>query len=450
MGLADGLTRRWASAAAIVLLIIWLWVAFERPNSLSSHIPWHADGTSTSTSKSAAVELEIHNAFDASPIESQPIKNMCSGTQWNNSLLFTCTHAAGNAAQVRTSILTCVRYAMMAGADIILPQIINPFGRHQFGPTLLDLVRQDFDFMFDTDHFLASMRHSCPEMHVYLERDHVPFPDNDVRPPVVTIYAEHMVLREDKDWRTTLYELVDELISPTEDTLPIQIEMANPHPTYNIYSDGLPFASDFGQLLLFRPSIRDLASRALTKLAKTYSLPTLNETSPATPHPNTTFLGVHLSTDQDALPGWPSLDPEFATYDAASANILSLAAAHNHTRIYVAASLQMHTIQFAKDAAAKGISVHTKFELLDDEDRQMMWRLAPDQRDMVDLLVLLKASEFVGIGHASLAWQVALRRHLFVEGEACLVGEERFEDRLSRLLGRDGEGEKALFHHMWP
>lgn len=448
MGLSDGLTRRWASTAAIVLLIIWLWVAFGRPNSLSNHIPWRTGGTSTSNAP--VVELEIHNAFDASPLESQAIKNMCSGTQWNNTLLFTCTHAAGNAAQVRTSILMCVRYAMIAGADLILPRILNPDGRHQAGVTLLDLDRQDFDFMFDTDHFLASMRHSCPEMHVYLNWDHVPFPDNDVRPPVVTIYAEQMALREDKDWRTTLYDLVDDLISPTEDTLPIQIEMANPLPTYDIYTDGLPFASDFGQLLLFRSDVRQIASRALSKLAKTYSIPTLNETSPLTPLPNSTFLGVHLSTDQDDLAGWPSLDPTYASFEAASATILSLAAEHNHTRIYVSASLQMDTIRFAKEAAAKGISVHTKFELLDDQDRMDLWGMAPDQRDMVDLLVLLKASEFVGIGHASLAWQVVLRRHLFVEGEDCLVGEERFEDRLSRLLGKDGEGEKALFHHMWP
>jgi hypothetical protein len=444
MGLSERLNRRYASAAAIILGIIWLWVAFDRPYAFPKHVLWNV---SADAPQDPEVET-VYNLFETSRVESDSLKNMCSATQWNDTVLFMCDHADGNAAQVRTSILMCVRYAIMTGADMVLPQIINGNGIHDAGLTTLDGNRQEFGFMFDTDHFLDSMQKSCPEMHIYKAREEVPFPNNYVRPPIITVYVDKLALRDGKDWRTTFYQLVDDMISPTEDTYPIIIEMARPSPTYQVYSDGIQLASDLGRLLIARADIRSLADKTISHLAHRYNL-TLNASQPIC---NETFFGIHLLTREDSRgpsDGWVHVDWDFARYEPESKNYLDHAAQKGHRLVYVGSNRPDEVTRFTKDATALNLTVHSKFDLLDGEDKTALWKLSNDQMEMVDFLVLMKASDFAGTGHSSVSWGLAARRHLYAEGGTFSLGSHVFEDDLSQLYGRNFDN-NSLFHHMWP
>lgn len=448
MGLPEGVNRRYAFIAAVILAILWVWVAFDRPYTFPKHVPWNTDAnTPQSTPQSSTALNIVHDVFEYPTVESESIRNMCKATQWNQTLVFICDNADGNVAQVRNSILMCVRYAITAGANMVLPRIINGDGNHKVGWTILDWDRQDFDFMFDKQHFLDSMHHSCPEMSVYHSRDDVPFPDNYVRPPIITIRAEKLVLREGEDWRTAFYKLVRDMVSPTEDTKPIVIEMARPSPDYDVYTDGRQFASDFGQLLKFRSDARTLANKTLQKLAQMYNL-TFNDQ----PIARNTFFGVHLYTEKDRLgpkEGWPAIDWEYARYDPESKQYLDQASKKAHRLIYVASNRPDQISKFTKDAKALNMRVHTKYDLLRGADAEELIHLTKDQQELVDYLVLLKASDFAGIGHSSISWNVALKRHLFAPDGQFTIGSHIFEDELSHVYGKMIDG-RTLYHSMWP
>lgn len=57
-------------------------------------------------------------------VNEESIKSVCRTTQWNESLVFTCNESFGGVGNIRNSLLLCVRFAMQAGAALVLPQIL--------------------------------------------------------------------------------------------------------------------------------------------------------------------------------------------------------------------------------------------------------------------------------------------------------------------------------------
>jgi hypothetical protein len=457
MMLPEGFNRRYASIAAILLVFIWLWVALDRPYSFPKHIPWntYANAPQTPTVESDAPSTSI-DTFDQPLVDSQAIRNMCGGTVWNASLVFECDNSVGNVGNVRTSMLTCVRYAITAGAAMVLPRIINGDGEHHAGTTLLDWDRQPFGFFFDQEHFIDSMKSSCPEMKIYTKHDEIKFPDNYVHPPRITIVAETIGQLEGEDWRTAFYKIVEAMITPDEDTFPIVIEMALPAPVYDVYSDGNEFAHEFGNLIKFRPDVRAFAAKILLNLGAVY-----NTTFDLTQHALYNFFGTHLFTEESRLGpdnGWPGVEWEYALFDRQVKNIKEAAVNFNSTVLYLASQRNDEIAEFAKDAQME-FDIHTKYSLLSQEERKLLLDLTLEQQNLVDYLVLLKASHFVGVGHSSFAWNVALKRHIWAADEQFTSGSHTFEDRFSHIYGwKDGEnphGDTAgkgmnLYHNIWP
>ncbi len=73
-----------------------------------------------------------------------------------------------------------------------------------------------------------------------------------------------------------------------------------------------------------------------------------------------------------------------------------------------------------------------------------------DQQTLVDFLVMLKVSEFVGVGHSSFAWNVALRRHQYLKKEVeWLSGPQTANDPFSQIFGAAG-GHPEFVASMWP
>jgi len=437
MELPAGVNRKWASLAGFLLIAIWCWVAFDRPYSFPTHIPWNI----YSNSPQAAPTLDV---FDFPPLHSSAIKNVCSKTHWNQSVTFICDNSSGNVADVRNSILNCVRYAIAAGGSLVVPRITV---REEY-EELMGSNTTELDYMFDMDHFINSLTVSCPQMRVYKAASTITNRQHAYGP--ISLVPESLVktipktgMSQPEEWRGLFYKWISQYVA--EDIKgTIIVKLGRSYLQYSVAVDDDAFVLHFGNILKVRRDVRNLASTTLLKLSDIYSLPLrLSELIL-----KKTFLGVYLSTDVEDL---PKEDQGNAHYETQSNLYLNQALSANLSLIYAASESGDDILDFMKDASLKNVTVTTKFDLLKGKDReQLLHDFTPDQQALIDYLVLSKASEFAGVGHSSFAWGLALARHFYSkqkDGE--LDGPQMFGDTLSQIYGAPG-GHAEFPACMWP
>jgi hypothetical protein len=447
MALPEALSRRYTALAGFVLAALWLWVAFNRPYIFPKHIPWNTYANTPQSQEELLVAAawedrpveSLPSTIEYGPVNSQAIRDVCARSHWNDSLVFTCDNAAGNLAQVRNSILTCVRYAIEAGATkLTLPRII-----------VQNWIRADMDFMFDTQHFNDSLKLSCPRLELIESKAAVGDrpPQWGDRLPIYTFGPDTLSLAPMPEWRGLFFDLIDSSIAPPGLFRSIIIELGKIKPYHDVYYDGKAFAYAFGNILKLRMDIRQLASITLQRLSDTYNL----SMDIAEPAAKDKFMGVHLYTHQDTLgpeAGWPALDRTYAAYENETKMYLEQASKSNYSVIYVASTDRNEVSQFAEDA--KPMIVTSKFNLLGmGREIEMLARLTPEQQTFIDFLVLQKASEFWGVGHSAFSWNVALKRHTFLSDGKFEDGKNAFDDELSHIYGKKGENQ-MLATRMWP
>jgi hypothetical protein len=95
------------------------------------------------------------------------------------------------------------------------------------------------------------------------------------------------------------------------------------------------------------------------------------------------------------------------------------------------------------------MTVVTKFDLLIGKDREALLELTPDQQAIVDILVHSKATEFVGVGHSNIVWNIALSRHKFSQQPNFSDSPEVFSDELSQVYGVP-KSHPMFAAGMWP
>jgi hypothetical protein len=415
-----------ALLAVAVLTAIWLWVASER---------LYKDHEVFSNLHFSGETAEVLDVFDFPALDSGPIKSICGEVQWNESVVFTCDKSYGGIGNIRNSILNCVRYAISAGAGLVVPNIVL---RNSSDLSHLETGRNaDMSYMFDTEHFLDSIRLSCPGLQIHLSKKDIK--DFEKAGNAISLIPESLVdrvpitgLPDPAAWRAQFYTWLKQFSTP-ELTGPIIVDLGRSYLRYPIYSDGEGFAVSFGSILKFRSDVRVLATKVLQSLVDTHSL-ILNLTQDV--HRNS-FFGVHLRTESDAVKVWPAQDWIYSSYETQSKIYLEQAPRSNSSVIYVASGDRNEVAKFAVDAskAPNNFTVTTKFDLLKGGDLEELQRLAWDQQALIDFLVMLKASDFAGIGHSSFAWNVALKRHVFAKQRDHLNGPNSLNDELSVIHG---------------
>lgn len=441
-----GISRRGILFASIFLGVLWLLTSSDSPSSIKPPKIWdiYSHG-----SEPKLVDTSI-DVFDFPALDSWVIRDVCESTEWNSSIVFTCDNNHGGVGHVRNSILNCVRYAISAGASLVLPQIAlredeewnmmeeephhDPHSKRH-GPG-----RKGLEYMFDKEHFLHSLRHSCPELKLINDieqttggRRRALLPENlETNHP--TTGLEHP-----DQWRHRFYLWVEDIMphSPLEERIIVDLEQS--FLSYPTHSDGHRFAHSFGNILKFRPDIRRLATTTLKQLGHWYDLH-LNLSAPIIPD---SFLAAHLHTEDPFL---ETRDVErrhgggirYSDYETQIGTYLAVAQRSNISLIYLASGNQTSIHRSVSIAAARGIATTHKEDLLKGRERDELGRLRWDQRALIDFLVAERAQEFVGVGHSSFSWNVALRRHEFAGMRGVLRGEQPdgvWGDGISGLFG---------------
>lgn len=155
--------RPWVASllSALLLVTIWSFRLFDVRDALSilvydEPIQQHADG------------VFVHRAMDVefpAPIDYRPIREVCAAARFRPGLLFTCEEQHGGVGMVRNQILKCVRYAIHAGAAIVVPSMAL---RNASDISDIETATEvPLDYMFDRAAFLRHLSEGCPGMRVY-------------------------------------------------------------------------------------------------------------------------------------------------------------------------------------------------------------------------------------------------------------------------------------------
>lgn len=425
--LPHGTGRTHIALALWLLVAIWLFFGFK-PSHLSFSTP------------NSAAPFE-HDVFDTPPFDSEAIRSICADTTWTPSLVFTCNESVGGIGNIRNSILNCVRFAISAGAALVEPRIVV---RNESDTAAIRTgVTAGLDYMFSPTHFRESLRLSCPGLQLYdtLEsatagaKTHDPIP---LRPEYLQGKdLPRTGLAKPENWRANFTTWLDQHIPPRARVGTAVVNLSRTYLAYPIYSDGVSFATHFGDILKFRQDIRVLATSTLRSLAARYEYP-----GPLTEAvlPDF-FFGAHLRTERDAKLGWPGPDWVYSRYETQAELFLSGAFNASIPLIYVASGDLDEVAKLSAEAAERNMTVTTKFDVLGGPEVAALGELSWDQQGMVDFLVMTKASVFGGVGHSSFAWNVALGRHVVAGegGEGHLKGPQALNDGLSQVYGKPGE-----------
>lgn len=122
-----------------------------------------AMGQWTDTNASAIADpfdtelFEIEGPFDGSAL-----RKHCDTIEWRQGIYFDCSTNSGGIGNMRSFILTCIRYAIDGGVGLVMPTI-----RKRDDNNLANLftnIDMPLGYMFDEKFFLNSMAEYCPQL----------------------------------------------------------------------------------------------------------------------------------------------------------------------------------------------------------------------------------------------------------------------------------------------
>lgn len=328
----------------ISLVTIWtyrlprLCIFDQCPHSPAAIIP--CSSTLGRHDQSNGTDLDL-SAPDA-PFVAWPLARVCSeNKRWTPGLVFICDNNSGGIGNIRNFILTCLRYAIEAGATgLALPTI-----QSRSPDKLADLfigAQLPFAYFFDEAHFRRGLDEACPQITVYGD-DFAGVPGLDaeelhagrIRPEKIT--PNHFGLRGGCDMRdlnrhTGMFGERFHAFLRERDEIQQQLQQHRLGPTgvlkprlvrmnwgvqwnWPVLQDGPEFAASFGGLLRFRDDMLSLGERTADAMQR------LASNIPGGGKDGRGFVGIHLRTESDALGTWPSFGNQTAAYLARVAGL---------------------------------------------------------------------------------------------------------------------------------
>ncbi|KAG0647272.1 hypothetical protein D0Z07_7242 [Hyphodiscus hymeniophilus] len=377
-----------------------------------------------------------------------PLQRVCEESTWTPGLTFVCDNNSGGIGNIRNFILTCVRYAIEAGAtQLVLPRIQRR--SEEDLANIFEGVFQEFSYFFDEEHFRNSLGTFCPQMTIYNNVTDIPYAE--VRTKVLEFYPKDLGDKDGCDERGINRHLdmfrskFDNWLETTQRmpnvTTPVSIRFRwAVFFEWPIYRDGPEFAATFGGILRLRKDVQYLAAQAIKELHQVVGLKPTSKTLRAP------YLGVHLRTESDALGFWPNFEEQSQGY-------LAQAERHSLKHAYLACGSPTEGKRFSDLAWQKlNLTVTTKLDLLKGNDLANLTALSWDQQALVDFLILTKSTHFTGCSFSSFTMNIAFKRHLMTGGIQTRPWKSP-GDAFTTLIGRFNSwfGDwMFMYECMWP
>lgn len=378
-----------------------------------------------------------------------PLEEVCNETIWVPGLTFVCDNNSGGIGNIRNFILTCVRYAIEAGAS----QLIMPRIQRRSENDLSKLFTEEFhpfSYFFDEEHFRTAIATHCPQMTIYETPEDIP--NAEKRLKVREFYPKDLNVDTDGCDGRGVNRHLDQFrpkfdaflrknhrVPTAAEPVTIRLKWATFF-EWPVYRDGPEFATTFGDLLRIRKDVKELAAITLAEMSKFVGLK---------PNPDTfdaPYLGIHLRTESDALDFWPSFQEQSDGY-------LKQAKTHGLKYAYLAGGDPKEARRFA-DKAFNTTQVHitTKLDLLQGDNKKLLDAFSWDQHALLDYLILEKSAHFTGCSFSSFTMNIAFKRHLMTGG----IRSRQWRspgDKYSTLIGRfeSWYGDwMFMYECMWP
>ncbi|CAP60522.1 uncharacterized protein PODANS_1_8170 [Podospora anserina S mat+] len=388
-------------------------------------------------------------------LDGSSISELCASKTWTPGLMLSCDPQSGGFGQVKDAHLNCIRFAIEAGAELVLPRIIkrddknvaNTRPKNGGGPYIGEFI----DYLFDYEYLNQTLSEHCPQLKLYRSMNElwdVPQVQSARKISLQDVGAKlNGSVIEDMN---TLSEQIKSYIDRTEDpeTRPFPIRFRS-----DVISSVFPtaygnpeLAKNFGRLLRPRKDARVLAAIALYNLHKKYQL----NLDPKQGFQHSTFPGLHLRTEADATPIFPPFDDQVST-------LVELVTNSTTGFAFVATGeTEERRRKLSKKAEAVGVTMVYKQDLMLDEPegRELLEQLTWDQRALVDYEIMLRAGLTVGLSGSIFDWNIALRRNSVpgADGEPQSLATSspiQHQDRYSILLG-SSEKADTLRATVWP
>ncbi|KAK2628947.1 hypothetical protein QTJ16_002050 [Diplocarpon rosae] len=382
--------------------------------SLSGVIPTSSPQASVDAPPISPPTLSLEDYDFDGPYIGWPLARVCNETKWQPGFVFVCDNNSGGIGNIRNFILTCVRYAIDAGASgIIMPRI-----QRRSEDDLADLFTtslQPFSYFFDDAHFRDAIGAFCPQMKIYEDVNMIPHHEN--KKEVTEFYPKDLNTNDGCDERGINRHLdhfrrkIDEWAIKYEnvpsEARPVTLRFRwATFFEWPVMRDGPEFAATFGDLLRIRKDIQELAAATINEMA-VFTGEKPNNSQPLSPP---RYLGVHLRTENDALGFWPNFETQSEGY-------MEQAGIYNLEHAYLASGNASEGHRFGEIALNRlGLKTTSKTDLLKGDRLKQLNDLSWDQQALVDYLVLQKSTHFTGCSFSSFAMNIATKRHLMTDG----------------------------------
>lgn len=429
-------------SSAALLIIIWSFRLFDVRDALSLFV---YDEGRQQHEQSVFLRQAMNVEFPA-PIDYRPIREVCARTQFQPGLLFSCEGQHGGIGMVRNQILKCVRYAIHAGAAIVVPSMAL---RNASDITDIETDNEvPLEALFDRKAFITHLSEGCPGMRIYDRTEDFPSYEQRVGEPLTLVgdqfEPDHPLegLRHPREWRHSFDEWLAKKAVRFRSDAPVHVKIGQAFLEYPVSDDGEAFAREFGKIMSFRSDTRALAAKVLFGLKRRFAL-AIDPTKAINPN---AFYGAHLRLEKDAVDAWSpeewrfsrmadQFEEQFRNLERTGLGVVYVATGDQKVADLFAEGL---TARFASNSSLerRNVTVVTKHDLLEGVDRRQLDSMPFDQQALVDFLVLFRASAFMGVAHSSFPWNIALRRHeLSKFAEYGNEGSDLLRDEYSVIMG---------------
>lgn len=428
------------AAGVLALVVILLIVSTTYPTGDDDMKYIHSPSIPSFLGREVARQEFVHHALQhdvSDPFDIGIISKLCRNRPARNDVIVQCAPGTGGVGNIRSYMLHCTRFAMEAGASILLP---NFHGRLRSDLFELNGAVRDFEYFFDRKHYIETVQKACPHLTVHenvqqewsianMEIPHWPYAINESH------------LENPSPWRKQFDQWFKEATAELKN--PVLVVSGDPGRDRFVMDDGMDFYFTFGRILQFRPDARRLAALCIAELSRKFKLgldPKQNMFTNA-------YMGAHLRTSNDAVKaGWnPDFEEQTDWY-------ITQALDHNLTIIYAAGGNDEDLKKFAEKGLDMGLHVVNKYDLVSGNDLRELDNFLWDQRGLVDFEILLKATQYGGYARSSFSHNIAFRRRAMSNvTDPFADALNHYQDELSVVYGRfDANWEDEGVRTMWP